>query len=52
MSNADISKISHTLNKIHETISSSEGDKWTLRNAVFFASTVVTTIGKKYHLRL
>eukprot|EP00111_Clytia_hemisphaerica_P008598 TCONS_00025146-protein len=45
ISTHDVNKISSVLQNIHSEFSESESESWTVTNAVFFASTVVTTIG-------
>ena len=42
----DMEKITSTLQRIHGDMSENESESWTVTSGVFFASTVVTTIGK------
>ena len=46
MTLTDMKKITSTLHRIHGDMSENESESWTVTSGVFFASTVVTTIGK------
>ena len=48
MTRSDITKITTALRRIHEKLTESESESWTITNGVFFASTVVTTIGESF----